>query len=239
MTKIIFLLPPSEWKNSENTFEKEKLKFNFDKPYEIAINATGKDLKCSWKRFEEWILLNKNIFKSNTIETISRYSGVMYNAIDYSWKTDNWKHFFEKHFLILSGMYGIISPLDHIWNYKLPIETKWLYNFWWNKISMKLVELNPDYIVNLLPDSYAKLIWIWKSSKLENLRNIYTNNWTKIININFLKPDFKKISHWVKKIKGEWIKEICEKNIINYEQFWWEIIKNWNILDINIIVDKV
>ncbi|MFC1798029.1 hypothetical protein ACFLY2_02630 [Patescibacteria group bacterium] len=44
--KILFLLPPSEGKNSENKYTKEELSFNFEKPLEIAQNVTGKDLKC-------------------------------------------------------------------------------------------------------------------------------------------------------------------------------------------------
>jgi len=47
MNKIIFLLPPSEGKKSENKFKSEKLSFNFEKPLKIAENVSEKDLKCS------------------------------------------------------------------------------------------------------------------------------------------------------------------------------------------------
>lgn len=243
MKKILFLLPPSEGKNSGWEFEKEKLNFNFEKPCDIALKVTEKDLKCSWKRFEEGVGLNKTLTSPQSsplggegafIEVINRYSGVMYNAIDYSWMNEEWKDFFENNFLILSWMYWIISPLDIIWNYKLPIETKLLYEFWWTKIIEKINELNIDYIVNLLPISYAKLI-LWKTKKLEGNFNEIRKFW--IINVNFLKEDWKKVSHWVKKIKWEWIKDICEKWITDYENFLGDVVdRENNIIDVNIVI---
>jgi hypothetical protein len=47
VSKIIFLIPPSEGKNTKNTFEKEDISFNFEKPKFISENVTEKDLKCT------------------------------------------------------------------------------------------------------------------------------------------------------------------------------------------------
>ena len=246
--KIIFLIPPSEGKNNENKFMEEELSFNFEKPLEIASNVTEKDLKCKGKRFKEWLELNRSINLNKTdksyTEAIFRYFWVMYSAIDYSWINTKWKEFFEENFLIFSWMYGIVKPLDKIWNYKLPIETKWLYQFWWNIIPEKIAELKVDYVVNLLPISYAKLIGLGTPCNRHKKKiNTILESKTKIININFLKPDGKKISHGVKKIKGEWIKDICEKLSCHseldtesiYKAFWWEIVENWDIIDVNIV----
>lgn len=236
--KILFLLPPSEGKNNENKYNKEKLNFVFEKPLEISSNVDEKDLKCKWDRFLEWISLNKNIEKSKTNEAISRYTWVMFNAIDYSNMNNVWKNFFEENFLIFSGMYWIVKPNDKIGNYKLPIDTKGLFDFWWNKIVNKIVDLRPDYIVNLLPISYSKLLWLAKCRKHIHKRKILIDAWIKIININFLTEKEWKIvnlSHWVKKIKWEWIKNICENNLRDFNQFWWEVVNNWEIIDINII----
>ena len=246
--KIIFILPPSEGKKSENKFNLEELSFNFEKPLKISENVSEKDLKCSWKRFEEGLELNKKISSHQLspewelafLDSISRYSGVMFSAIDYENMTYNWKTFFEENFLIFSWMYWIVKPLDKIGNYKLPIESKWLLDFRWTKVLEKINELKPDFVVNLLPISYSKLIF-WKNKKqgkvFNNLRKF------KIININFIKPDWKKISHWVKKIKWEWINNICEKSSLStgcfssLQDFGWKIIKKENnIVDINIII---
>lgn len=234
--KILFLLPPSEWKNPENRYKKEELSFGFEKPLEIASNVTEKDLKCSWNRYKEGLDLNKNILSSETIETIDRYTWVMYNAIDYAWMTSLWKNFFENNFLVFSGMYWIVRPLDKISNYKLPVWKVDLYKFWWDKISDTIIKEKPDYIVNLLSWDYAKMIGLGtKCNRHKKKLEKIIDAWIKVININFLKSDWKKISHWVKKIKGEWIKNICEKKLTDFEQFWWDVVKNWNIIDVNII----
>ena len=121
--KILFLLPPSEGKNSENKYTKEELRFSFEKPLEIASSVTQKDLKCSWDRYKKGLDLNKKLTSSQpsptgegvaTIEAIERYTWVMYNAIDYEWMPEKAKKFFEDNFLIFSAMYGIVRPLDKI-----------------------------------------------------------------------------------------------------------------------------
>lgn len=223
--KILFLLAPSEGKNIWWEYWSEKLSFAFRKPKDIAINVTEKDLKCKWDRFIEWIELNKTLDKWPFKEAINRYSWVVFNSIDYEWMSVSAKNFFEDNVLIMSGMYWIVKPLDHIWNYKLPIESKWLYKFWWDKITHILRDINPDYIVNLLPISYWKMI----NFKIIN---------STIININFFtEKEWKiiKLSHWVKKYRGEFLKNICEENLTNYKHFGWEVVNNLNMLDINII----
>jgi hypothetical protein len=64
--RVIFLLPPSEGKRSENKYNSEKLSFNFEKPLNISENVSEKDLKCSGKRFEEGVELNCNISRDNS-----------------------------------------------------------------------------------------------------------------------------------------------------------------------------
>ena len=234
MSNLIFLIPPSEGKKSKWIQEQESLTYPMNKPYNIAKNASEKDLKCTGNRYDEWINLNKEI--SNTTDlmlpAIDRYSWVMYNAINYSDMSKNWKIFFEDNFLILSGMYGLLRPQDKIGNYKLPIETKWLYDFWWEQILEAINTMNIDYVVNLLPISYAKLIY----GKNKTLEKEFTEKRRfRIININFLKPDGSKMTHGVKKIKGEWIHNLCNKKISDYRDFWGQIVeRDNNIIDINI-----
>jgi len=220
--KTIFLLAPSEWKNTWWKFGAEKLTYDLEKPTYIAINATEKDLKCKWDRFKEWIKLNKNLTKGSFCYSINRYSWVVFNAIWYDIMTKKQKDFFNDNVFILSWMYGILKPLDIIWNYKLPVETKWLYKFWWDKITNIIKEINPDCIVNLLPNSYAKMI---------DFKSIDS----KLVNINFFKPDWKKMSHWVKKYRWEFLRKACEKQIVDYNDFWGDVVEDWNIVDINII----
>jgi len=95
--KIIFLLPPSEGKNNVGWYESEQLSFIFEKPSEIALAATPKDLHCKDKRYEEAIELNNLVLWAQWefCQAIERYSGVMYNAIDYTGMNNVGKQFFE------------------------------------------------------------------------------------------------------------------------------------------------
>lgn len=224
--KIIYLLPPSEWKNQWWTLWVEKISFKFEKPLDIAINATEKDLKCKEKRYEEGIQLNKNIEKWEILPAIERYSWVMYNAIDYDGMSKVWKRYFENNFMILSGMYGILSAQDTIGNYKLPVETKWLYKFWWDTITKTLDSLEADYIVDMLPRSYAKMI-DWKCLRAQKVRVSFLHNKEWIL---------KKITHGVKKVKWEYINRLCEKEVDNILDLEWDVVKlsQWEY-EVNIV----
>ncbi|NDK09337.1 YaaA family protein [Candidatus Gracilibacteria bacterium] len=203
--KIIYLIPPSEGKNNGGISEYEKLSFNFKKPLNIAISASQKDLKCIGKRFEEGIELNKNINSSGVLAAIERYSGVMYSSIDYVGMSESGKKYFEDNFIIVSGMYGLIRPLDSIGNYKLPIETKGLKDFWGESLTHELNNIGADIIIDLLPNSYKKVIQ-------------WNNITSKVLSINFYsekKNELKKITHGVKKIKGEYIHTLCNKGSID------------------------
>jgi cytoplasmic iron level regulating protein YaaA (DUF328/UPF0246 family) len=87
-------------------------------------------------------------------------------------------------------MYGIVKPKDRIGNYKLPIETKGLYQYFWETLPDKIVDLKPNFIVNLLPISYAKLIGLSTNCNRhkKKLAKILDSG-TKVININFLKEN--------------------------------------------------
>lgn len=138
---------------------------------------------------------------------IARYNGVMYSAIDYDAMSLHAKHIFDRHFLICSGMYGLVRPQDEIANYKLPIETKGLSHFWKEKITQTLNESEFDIIVDVLPGSYKKMI-DWK--KLHK----------KVVVVDFFEEKDgkkKKMTHGVKTVKGAWIKNLCEARFTEVE----------------------
>ena len=126
-------------------------------------------------------------------------------------------------------MYGIVRPKDLIGNYKLPIEVRGLYNFWSNQIAEKIIEENPDYIVNLLPKAYEKLLKI-----RENLGRLQEKN-IKILNIIFVSNNGEKFSHNTKVLRGKFLKNVVEnmrENFLESIQFKdnGEIIREISIL---------
>jgi len=225
--KIIYLIPPSEGKNKWWTHESEQLSFILGKPSYIAQNVTSKDLHCKDKRYEEAIKLNHALIEQTSDYTpaIQRYSWVMYNAIDYIGMSDQASKYFEGNFLILSGMYGLVTPNDIIGNYKLPIWAKWLYKFWWDNLTRTLKDLQPDLVVNLLPQAYMKTIDFHSLD-------------TQVVHVAFMKykdDALVNMAHWVKKVKGEWIKNVCEKRLTHYNQFEWDMIEKDTEITIQII----
>ncbi len=206
--KILFLLPPSEGKNNEWLYSQETLSFSFQKPFDFLQNLWEKDLKCSGKRFLEAQNLNTNIQKWPFLPAIQRYNWVMYNAIWYEKMSKKWQKYFDEHFLIFSGMYGILRPQDLIWNYKLPIEAKNLSLFWKDQMTQTLQNIKADLLIDFLPLSYKKMI-------------DFSRIWKKVLEINFIDTSsWKKIAHGVKKIKWEYIQYVCEHQNSHMKDLW-------------------
>lgn len=214
---MFFLLPPSEGKLWWWGYRNEKLSFIFSKPLDIAFHATQKDLKCTWARYEEWIVLNKCITKWPWMPVIQRYTGVMFKAIDYLSLNSKEKECFNSTVRILSGVYGITTPTDQIGNYKLPIATKGLLSFRWTSITDILNTLPQKQIVDLLPWSYKKLIQWWELKH-------------EVLHVDFFQ-EWKKLTHTVKWVKWRWLRRKIQLWVKRIEV--WETIyedEKWPVL---------
>lgn len=225
--KIMFLIPPSEWKNKLWWEAWESLSYLFEKPIDIIQSARPGDLNCKWDRYAQACILNMQNIQADSSYTqaIHRYSWVMYKAIDYPAMSAASQLFFEENFYIISGMYGLVTPKDIIGNYKLPITSKWLYAYWWSRITQTIADLKPDRVMNLLPQAYAKAI------SFEELG-------CEVVHVNFMKyqgDELIKMAHGVKKTKWAWIKNICEQQVIDPEQFWGSITHSNHIHTLTII----
>lgn len=133
----------------------------------------------------------------------------MFKAINYEGFSEDGKLFFEESILIVSSMYGLVKPLDHIGNYKLPIEAKGCIKFWQPIITKTLSQVDSDIIISFLPESYLKVIDIKKLKK-------------PFIKVNFLtlkNGKEMKMAHGSKKVKGEYIRNICEKQLSDFNTF--------------------
>ena len=111
---------------------------------------------------------------------ITLFDGDVYKNI----KTDIWSdedfQYAQEHGFILSGLYGLIRPLDRILPYRLEMGTslennrgKNLYAFWGNQITNQInKQLNGKPLVNLASKEY------FKSIKLKDLDS-------KVIQVDF------------------------------------------------------
>ena len=67
---------------------------------------------------------------------------------------------------ILSGLYGILKPLDVLYPYRLEMGTKWavtpskknLYQFWGDKLANELNKEEQEIIVNVASTEYFKAV---------------------------------------------------------------------------------
>ena len=77
--------------------------------------------------------------------------------------------FANQHLRILSGLYGVLRPLDDMKAYRLEMGTKLqtergknLYDFWGNKVTEALIEdakvLGTDTLVNLASNEYSGVV---------------------------------------------------------------------------------
>lgn len=122
---------------------------------------------------------------------------------------------------ILSGLYGILRPLDVIYPYRLEMGTntkaiigKTLYDYWQDKIADYLNAQDSDYIINLASQEYFGAV---------NTKKINKN----IINIDFKEfsgGKFKTVGIHAKRARGSITNWIIKNNINKIDD-----IKSFNI----------
>jgi uncharacterized protein len=152
------------------------------------------------------------------------FSGEVYRGLDFSTLSlENQKSAQEK-LRILSGMYGVLKPLDLIHPYRLEMgtsisinsKTTNLYQFWGDKVLKSIEnEMNQtEVIVNLASAEYAKVI-VRKKLK----RRIVTPNFKELKN-----GELKMIMVFAKQERGAMSRWIIENNISNVEE-----LKNYQL----------
>ena len=136
------------------------------------LKTSEKLTKLNVERYAGW---QTQLNASNAKQALLAFKGDIYSGMevdDYKIKDFN---FAQKHVRILSGLYGILRPLDLIQPYRLEMATnmatargKNLYEFWGAKINQILRALlkqkKSDTLVNLCSMEYFKAV---KSDRLD------------------------------------------------------------------------
>lgn len=120
--------------------------------------------QLNYERNQEWEL---PFTKDNARQAIYAFSGDVYRGIDaYSISQDNLEKVQNK-VRIISGLYGLLKPMDLIQPYRLEMGTKFpvgknknLYEFWRKKVTQALNDELEDneLFLNLASDEYFKAI---------------------------------------------------------------------------------
>ena len=115
-------------------------------------------------RYREW---NVNHDPDNAKQAVLAFKGDVYEGLRaWNFKKDDFVYA-QKHLRILSGLYGILRPLDLIQPHRLEMGTLYanpagrdLYCFWGDRlcqaINQDLKNLNSDLLINLASQEYFK-----------------------------------------------------------------------------------
>ena len=115
-------------------------------------------------RFNEW----KTPFTlNNAKQALLAFKGDVYTGINADSFSRRDLNFAQKHLRILSGLYGILKPLDLIQSYRLEMGSKFrnrkgndLYEFWESKltdqINQDIKASKSKYLINLASNEYFK-----------------------------------------------------------------------------------
>lgn len=155
---------------------------------------------------------------ANAKPSLFAFQGDVYQGLDASTFEPGDVEFAQTHFRILSGLYGLLRPLDLIQPYRLEMGTKLafddfrtLYDFWSHQIAdlinADLKDQGDDILVNLASQEYFR-------SVDQNALN------ARIIDVEFkdLKgEDYKIISFYAKKARGLMSRYIIQHRIKEVE----------------------
>ena len=95
---------------------------------------------------------------------IFSYDGIQYTYMSPSSFTDSMLEYAEKNLRIISGLYGLLKPLDGVETYRLEMESPIsipgygdLYSYWGGKIASSLME-DERLLVNMASAEYSKAV---------------------------------------------------------------------------------
>ena len=133
-------------------------------PFEVAslMKISDKLADLNHKRYVEW--RNKPA-ESKTRPAALAFKGDVYQGLEAESFNDNDLKFAQRHLRILSGLYGLLRPLDVIQPYRLEMGTKLktskgqnLYDYWGTKLTNglneALKESKEGTLVNLASNEY-------------------------------------------------------------------------------------
>jgi len=182
-------------------------------PAQIAslMGISDKLAHLNADRFSQW---QPPFSPDNARQAILAFKGDVYTGLQAETFSEADFDFAQKHLRMLSGLYGLLRPLDLMQPYRLEMGIKLanpagkdLYSFWGDLLTQKLndalAEQGDDVLINLASDEYFKAIK------------------PKQLNAELVKPvfldekngKFKVISFYAKKARGLMSRYVIEKRL--------------------------
>ncbi|MDX2369395.1 MAG: peroxide stress protein YaaA [Colwellia sp.] len=167
-------------------------------------------------RFGEWSL---PFTPENARQAVLAFNGDVYSGLDANSFSNDDFNFAQQHFRILSGLYGLLKPLDLMQAYRLEMGTKLdnvrganLYQFWGdiitNELNQALAEQGDDVLINLASNEYFKAVN--KKSLNATIITPQFKDWKN--------GQYKMISFFAKKARGLMARYIIQNQLNSIEQ---------------------
>jgi cytoplasmic iron level regulating protein YaaA (DUF328/UPF0246 family) len=136
-------------------------------PHQVSnlMSISDKLGQLNAERFQTW---HTPFTPDNARQAVLAFKGDVYTGLDAESFSSEDFSFAQKHLRILSGLYGLLKPLDLMQPYRLEMGTRFentrgkdLYAFWGSKITEALNQLlasDDKVLVNLASNEYFKSV---------------------------------------------------------------------------------
>ena len=194
----------------------KKLRTLSKKKVSTLMNLNKDLTELNVMRYNEW---EPEFNPDNSRPAMLAFSGEVYRGLSAQDFAQDDLYFANKHVRILSGLHGLLKPLDRIRPYRLEMGTrlpvrrkKNLYEFWGDKVTKAIneavAESGSDVVLNLASSEYFKVI----DFKKVNARVI-----TPVFK-DLKNGEYKTIMTWAKHARGAMTRFVVENRINDPEQ---------------------
>ena len=174
------------------------------------MKISNKLAKLNYQRYQDF-----SATYANAKPALHSFTGDVYDGIDVENYNIDDIHYAQEHLRIISGLYGLLRPMDLIQPYRLEMKTKLinsdnLYQFWDNKITNSLYNTLEQHknkiLINLASSEYSSAIKFAKLKKI--VTPVFKENKT---------GTYKIIGLFAKRARGMMANFIIKNHIDNVE----------------------
>ena len=210
--KIKDYTQPSFLEQSEKL--NKKLKTLSRKKLSELMNISNDLASLNYDRNQDW---NIPFNPENSKQAIYSFTGEVFRGIDAMTIEEDKVEVLQDKLRILSGLYGLLKPLDLIQPYRLEMGTKLkvgrkenLYQFWGNSLAESLnAELKDnELLINLASTEYFKAL-PEKALKVPMITPVFKD---------FKNGQYKTIMTFAKKARGLMVRYIIDNDVETLEQ---------------------
>lgn len=193
---------------------------------EKLMKISPKLAELNVERYHNW---SRPFKPTNAKQAVLAFKGDVYTGLEANTFTEKQLEYTQDHLRILSGLYGVLRPLDLMQPYRLEMGIKLanpagenLYKFWdskiTNSINKQLEVTDSKYLLNLASNEYFKSVQA-KSINKEIVTPVFKdwkNGQYKLISF-FAKKARGTMSAWVLKNKVKSLKKLTQFDADGYQ----------------------